>query len=89
MYVDGQTIITVGGIITALGIIIGLILKVHKWYLRLVQLEEEVARIKKEDRMLCKGLAACLDGLEQLGANSIVSKTKAELNDHINNNAHE
>ena len=89
MYVDGQTIITIGGVLAALGAILGLILKVHKWYLKQEAQDEEIARIKEEDRILCKGLAACLDGLEQLGANSIVSKTKVELNEHLNNNAHE
>ena len=89
MYVDGQTIITIGGILAAIGTILGLILKVHKWYLKQEEQDAEIAKIKEEDRILCEGLAACLDGLEQLGANSVVTKTKKKLNEHLNNNAHE
>ena len=89
MYVDAQTIITVGGVITALGIILGIILKVHKWCLKQEEQDKDIARIKEEDRILCEGLAAALDGLEQLGANSVVTKTKKKLNDHLNIQAHE
>ena len=97
MYITWQTIITFSGVLAALGAILGLILKVHKWYLEQEKQSEEIerikneeiAKIKEEDRILCKGLAACLDGLEQLGANSVVTKTKNELNDHLNTQAHE
>lgn len=89
MYVDWQTIITVAAVLGAIGTILGLILKIHKWYLKQEEQDAEIARIKAEDRILCKGLAACLDGLEQLGANSVVTKTKNELNDHLNTQAHE
>ena len=89
IYVDWQTVITAAAVIGALGTIVGLILKVHKWYLKQEAQDEEIARIKAEDRILCEGLAAALDGLEQLGANSVVTKTKAKLNDHLNTQAHE
>ena len=89
IYVDWQTVITAAAVIGALGPIVGLILKVHKWYLKQEAQDEEIARIKAEDRILCEGLAAALDGLEQLGANSVVTKTKAKLNDHLNTQAHE
>ena len=89
VYVDWQTVITAAAVISALGVILGLILKVHKWYLKQEEQGEEIARIKAEDRILCEGLAAALDGLEQLGANSVVTKTKKKLNDHLNTQAHE
>lgn len=89
VYIDWQTIITIAAVIGALGTIIGLILKVHKWYLKQAEQDAEIARIKAEDRILCEGLAAALDGLEQLGANSIVTKTKTKLNEHLNTQAHE
>lgn len=89
VYIDWQTIITIAAVIGALGTIIGLILKVHKWYLKQAEQGAEIAKIKAEDRILCEGLVAALDGLEQLGANSIVTKTKAKLNEHLNTQAHE
>lgn len=89
MYVDGQTIITAGAIVSALLLIGGLLFKAYKWYLEMKELREEIARIKEEDRILCEGLFACLDGLEQLGANSVVTKTKKRFKDHLNTQAHE
>ena len=89
MYITWDTIITAAAVLAALGTIGGLILKVHKWYLKQEEQDKEIARIKEEDRILCEGLAAALDGLEQLGANSVVTKTKKKLNDHLNIQAHE
>lgn len=88
VYIDWQTIITIAAVIGALGTIIGLVLKVHKWYLRQQAQDAEIAAIKKENRLICEGLIACLDGLEQLGANHTVPKTKAKLENHLNIQAH-
>lgn len=89
MYVDGQTIITAAAIVSALLLLGGILFKVYRWYLEMQELREEISRIKAEDSILCEGLFACLDGLEQLGANSVVTKTKKKLNDHLNTQAHE
>lgn len=47
MYVDAQTIVLTAGVITALGVIIGLILKVHKFVLKVESLEIEIDVLKK------------------------------------------
>jgi hypothetical protein len=44
--------------------------------------------IKQEQAVICKSLLACLDGLHQLGANGKVTKSLNELEEYINNSAH-
>ena len=48
----------------------------------------EIEEIRKEQKVLCKGVLACLDGLKQLGANGNVTETYNALNEHIINEAH-
>lgn len=81
-------IITVASLITALGVILGVVLKVHKWYLKQKQLEEEIKQIKEEDTLICYALSACLDGLQQLGANHTVPIAKDKLDKYLNQQAH-
>ena len=100
MFIDWNTIIMAGGVVTALGILIGLILKVHKWYLAQnaqsaeisalkAQHAEDVKHLKKENTLVCFALSACLDGLQQLGANHTVPIAKEKLDKYLNQQAHE
>ena len=99
MYIDANTVIQIGGILTALGLILGLILKVHKWYLKqesqdatIKALEEkhneDTTALKEENRLVCEALVACLDGLQQLGANHNVPIAKGKLENYLNAKAH-
>ena len=88
MLITGETIIAVAGIITALGAIFGLIFSVYRWYLKQNRQDEEIARIQKENSLICFCLSACLDGLIQLGANHDVTKAKEKLDKHLNQSAH-
>lgn len=93
MYVNWNTIITAGGVITAVGVILGCVLKVHKWYLsqekQAQQHGEDIRRIKEENCLVCFALSACLDGLQQLGANHTVPVAKEKLDRYLNQQAHE
>lgn len=88
MWVGWDTIITAGAVLTALGVIVGIILKVHKWYLEVQVIKKEVAELKEEDRLICFALSACLDGLMQLGANHTVPTAKDKLDNYLNKMAH-
>jgi predicted histidine transporter YuiF (NhaC family) len=99
LYIDANTIIKAGSLLTALGIIIGLFLKAYGWYLKqeaqdakIKALEEkhdkETAEMKEENRLVCEALVACLDGLQQLGANHNVPKAKGKLETYLNAQAH-
>jgi hypothetical protein len=100
MYIDWQTLITIGGGISAIGLLLGIILKIHKWYLKQDEQtkqiealkkhhEEDVHRLKEENCLICYALSACLDGLQQLGANHTVPIAKDKLDKYLNQQAHE
>lgn len=81
-------IITGASLITAIGVILGFVFKVHKWYLKQEKQDEEIKEIKEEDRLICYALSACLDGLMQLGANHSVPDAKNKLDKYLNEKAH-
>jgi len=81
-------IITGASLITALGVILGFVFKVHKWYLKQEKQDKEIKQIKEEDTLICYALSACLDGLMQLGANHTVPLAKDKLDKYLNQQAH-
>ena len=81
-------IITGASLITAIGVILGFVFKVHKWYLKQEKQDEEIKHIKEEDTLICYALSACLDGLQQLGANHTVPVAKDKLDKYLNQQAH-
>ena len=89
MYIDATTIITAGSVIGAVVAIVGIFLKVHKWYLKQEEQSKEIEHIKKENALICYALSACLDGLQQLGANHTVPDAKHKLDKYLNETAHE
>ncbi len=100
MYIDWHTIVTAGAVLTALGVILGLVLKIHKWVIKQDEQtnqiealkkhhEEDIARVKEESTLICEGLSACLDGLIQLGCNHTVPTAKKRLDTYLNKQAHE
>ena len=100
MYITWSSVITAGAVVSALGVLIGLVLKIHKWYLRINDLGEGIADLKQhhkadiqqineENKLVCFALSACLDGLIQLGANHNVPIAKEKLDKYLNNQAHE
>ena len=87
---DAITIIlSTGGVISALGVIIKGGVAMYKLLRRQEQIMEDVARMKKEQTLVFEGLMACLDGLEQLGANHSVPTTKGKLENWLNEQAHD
>lgn len=100
MSVDIETIVAAAGLITALGTILGVVLKTHKFYLKqedqdksIAKLQEEykkdIKQMKEENALICYSISACLDGLQQLGANHTVPKAKEKLEDYLNKAAHD
>lgn len=95
MTINVSIIMTIASIIGALTTIIGLILSIYKWILKqneqdkkIEQLKKEIKQFKEENTLICFALSACLDGLQQLGANHIVPKAKDELDKYLNLRAH-
>ena len=86
--VSADTIITVAAVIGALGVIFGVVFAVYRWYLKQEKQDKDIAHIKEEDTLIVFALSACLDGLQQLGANHTVSIAKDKLDKYINQQAH-
>lgn len=86
--VSADTIITIAAVITALGVIFGVIFAVYRWYLKQEKQDKDIAHIKEEDTLIVFALSACLDGLQQLGANHTVPIAKDKLDKYINQQAH-
>ena len=75
-------------IISALTIICGVIFALYRWVLKQNKQDEDIKSIKEENTLICFALRACLDGLEQLGANHTVPVAKEKLEKHLNILAH-
>lgn len=86
--ISAQTIITIASVIGAIGVIFGLVFAVYRWYLKQEKQDKDIARIKEEDTLIVYALSACLDGLQQLGANHTVPIAKDKLDKYINQQAH-
>lgn len=99
MYISIQTVITAASLLTAIGVLVGVLFKAHKWFLKQehqdVEIKEleahhnsDVNRLKEENTLICFALSACLDGLQQLGANHTVPVAKDKLDKYLNQQAH-
>ena len=86
--VSADPIITIAAVIGALGVIFGVVFAVYRWYLKQEKQDKDIARIKEEDTLIVFALSACLDGLQQLGANHTVPIAKDKLDKYINQRAH-
>lgn len=86
--VSADAIITIAAVIGALGVIFGVVFAVYRWYLKQEKQDKDIAHIKEEDTLIVFALSACLDGLQQLGANHTVPIAKDKLDKYINQQAH-
>ena len=86
--VSADAIITIAAVIGALGVIFGVVFAVYRWSLKQEKQDKDITRIKEEDTLIVFALSACLDGLQQLGANHTVSIAKDKLDKYINQQAH-
>lgn len=83
-----EVIIIVASVITALGVILGLFITIHKWVLKQNKQDDDISSIKKEQSILTKGVLACLKGLKEQGCDGPVTTAIVEIEDHINKEAH-
>ena len=83
-----EIIITTASIITALGVIFGILFGFFKWLLKRERNDVEIKDIKAEQSILTKGVLACLKGLKEQGCDGPVTLAITEIEDHINKQAH-
>jgi hypothetical protein len=84
--VDG--IVKAAALLAALTAIFGVIFAVYRWYLKQEKQDKDIAQMKEENTLIVYALSACLDGLQQLGANHTVPAAKNKLDKYINQQAH-
>ena len=83
-----EIITTVAGVITALGVIFGVLFAVYKWYLKQEKQDTDIKAIKEEQFLLTQGVLACLKGLQEQGCDGPVTSAIKQLETHINKPAH-
>ena len=83
-----EIITTVAGVITALGVIFGVLFAVYKWYLKQEKQDKDIKAIKEEQFLLTPGVLACLKGLQEQGCDGPVTSAIKQLETHINKQAH-
>ncbi|WP_120161508.1 branched-chain amino acid ABC transporter permease [Mycoplasmopsis bovirhinis] len=83
-----EIITTIAGVITALGVIFGLIFAIYKWYLKQEKQDKDIKIIKEEQFLLTQGVLACLKGLQEQGCDGPVTIAIKQLENHINKQAH-
>lgn len=84
----GQVIITIASVITALGVIFGVIFAVYRWYLKQEKQDKDIKAIKEEQTLLTYGVLACLKGLKEQGCDGPVTTAINQIEKHINKQAH-
>ena len=81
----GQIIITIASVITALGVIFGVIFAVYRWYLKQEKQDNDIKAIKEEQTY---GVLACLKGLKEQGCDGPVTTAINQIEKYINKQAH-
>ena len=81
-------IISIASVITALGVILGVILSVHKWYVKQEKQDDDIKVIKEEQSILTQGVLACLKGLKEQGCDGPVTLAIEKIESYINQQAH-
>lgn len=84
----GQIIITIASLITALGVIFGMIFAAYRWYLKQEKQDKDIKSIKEEQTLLTYGVLACLKGLKEQGCDGPVTIAINQIEKHINKQAH-
>ena len=83
-----EIITAVAGVVTALGVIFGLIFAVYRWYLKQEKQDTDIKFIKEEQILLTQGVLACLKGLQEQGCDGPVTTAIKQIERHLNQQAH-
>ena len=83
-----ELITAVAGVVTALGVIFGLLFAVYRWYLKQEKQDTDIKFIKEEQILLTQGVLACLKGLQEQGCDGPVTTAISQLERHLNQQAH-
>ena len=88
MTITTETIVTIAAVITALGVIFGVIFAVYRWYLKQNKQDDDIKEIKAEQSILTQGVLACLKCLKEQGCDGPVTEAIKQIEKHLNRQAH-
>ncbi len=84
-----ETLIALAELLTAMGVIGGVVLWCIKFVQRSRRQSEELKAIRKEQTQICDGLLVCLQGLKEQGCNGPVTEAMNRLEEYLNQAAHD
>lgn len=95
-----QTIMTWAGVASALGVLIGILVKLVRWVdeqeeqgKRITELEakhdSDMQDTREESQMLMYGILSCLKGLQEQGCNGPVTEAIGKFEKYLNEKAHD
>lgn len=89
MTITPQTIITAAALVAAIIAFARYYNKIYDLVKHQKDQDEDIKAIKREQTLIVYAMQACLDGLQQLGANHTVPEAKDKLSKYINQQAHD
>ena len=84
MTIGTDTVVMLAELLSALGVIGGVVLWLFKFVQRSRRQAEELKSIRKEQTLICYGLLACLKGLKEQGCNGPVTEAMNRIEAHLN-----
>ena len=87
--ISADMLIKLAELLTALGVIGGVVLWCFKFVQRSRRQNEELKAIRREQTLICYGLLACLQGLKEQGCNGPVTEAMNRMETHLNQAAHD
>ncbi len=87
--ITADTIVKAAALITALGVIGGVVVWCLKFVERQKKQDKEIVAIRHEQTLICYGILACLKGLKEQGCNGPVTEALTKIEKHLNQAAHE
>ena len=89
MTIRADTLVMLAELLTALGVIGGVVLWCIQFVQRSRRQAEELKSIRKEQTLICYGLLACLKGLKEQGCNGPVTEAMNRIEEHLTLAAHD
>lgn len=87
--ITADTVIKAASLVTALGVLAGVLVWCLKFVERQKKQDKEIAAIRHEQTLICYGVLACLKGLKEQGCNGPVTEALNKIEKHLNQAAHE
>jgi hypothetical protein len=88
MYIDVDVVIKAAAVLSALGVIGGVLLWCFRFVNRQKKQDKELASLCEEQTIMCFAVLACLKGLKEQGCNGPVTEALEKLEKHLNKQAH-